>query len=47
MQMAMLEHQYWQDVTSEDGWSPGGRMGSMFNPTVRNFLQTKVFAGSP
>jgi hypothetical protein len=43
MQMAMLEHQYWQDVTREDGWSPGGRMGSMFNPTVRNFLQTNVF----
>ena len=47
MQMALLEYQYWQDVTSEDGFSPGGRMGSMFNPTVRNLLQTNVFAGKP
>lgn len=47
LQMAQLEYQYWQDVTSEDGFSPGGRMGSMFNPAVRNLLQTHVFAGSP
>jgi hypothetical protein len=43
MQMALLEYQYWSDVQSEDAWSAGGHMGSMFNPTVRNWLQTKVF----
>lgn len=47
MQMALLEYQYWNDIVSEDGWSPGGRMGSAFNPTVRNWLQTGVFATRP
>ncbi|MDB4939260.1 MAG: hypothetical protein JWP87_6232 [Labilithrix sp.] len=47
MQMALLEYQYWQDVAREDGFSPGGRMGSMFNPSVRNFLQTNVFVTKP
>lgn len=42
-QMAMLEYQYWSDVRAEDPASPGGNMGSAFNPTIRNLLQTTVF----
>jgi hypothetical protein len=42
-QMALLEYQYWRDVAAEDPWSPGGRMGSMFNPAVRDLLQRQVF----
>jgi len=43
MQMAHLEYQYWRDVQAEDGWSPGGQMGSMFNPSARNFIQHQIF----
>ena len=43
-QMAELEYQYWRDVAAEDSWSPGGELGSMFNPTVRDFLQRHVFS---
>jgi hypothetical protein len=42
-QMAMLEHQYWQDVRREDPWSPGGNMGSAFNPKARDLLQRRLF----
>ena len=42
-QMAMLEYQYWTDVTAEDSYSPGGHMGSMFNPSARDLLQRYVF----
>ena len=38
---AVLDH--WRDVAAEDPWSPGGRMGSMFNPAVRDLLQRQVF----
>jgi hypothetical protein len=42
-QMALLEYQYWQDVRSEDPLSPGGNLGSAFNPGVRDLLQRHVF----
>jgi hypothetical protein len=42
-QMAEHEYQYWQDVAAEDGWSPGGKMGSAFNPATRDLLQKKLF----
>jgi hypothetical protein len=42
-QMALLEYQYWSDVRGEDGLSPGGNMGSAFNPTARDLLQRHVF----
>jgi hypothetical protein len=47
MQMAMLEHQYWQDVRNEDSWSAGGRLGSAFNPTSRDLLQRRLFSLLP
>jgi len=42
-QMAALEYQYWQDVRAEDAVSPGGNMGSAFNPVARDLLQRHVF----
>ena len=42
-QMALLEYQYWQDVRAEDPLSPGGNLGSAFNPGVRDLLQRHVF----
>jgi len=42
-QMAALEYQYWQDVRAEDAVSPGGNMGSAFNPVARDVLQRHVF----
>lgn len=42
--MATIEHSYWSNVAAEDGWSPGGKMGSMFSPYVRDLLQVHVFA---
>lgn len=43
LQIATLEHRYWSDVAEEDGFSPGGRLGAMFNPAARDFLQQNVF----
>ncbi len=44
-QMAMLEHAYWDAVRREDPSSPGGNLGSMFNPRARDLLQRNVFGG--
>lgn len=43
LQIATLEHRYWSDVAGEDPLSPGGRLGAMFNPAARDFLQQNVF----
>ena len=44
-QMAMLEAAYWNAVRAEDPSSPGGNVGSMFNPRARDLLQRRVFGG--
>ena len=41
--IATLEYRYWADVVAEDPVSPGGRLGAMFNPKARDFLQQNVF----
>jgi hypothetical protein len=42
--MAEIEHQYWQNVKSEDPWSMGGQLGSAFNPAARDWLQRNWFS---
>lgn len=44
--MAAIEHRYWQNALAEDSWSGGGRLGSAFDPTARDFLQKYLF-GAP
>ncbi|MCA9585869.1 MAG: hypothetical protein KC657_10975 [Myxococcales bacterium] len=43
-QMAAIEQRYWQNVLLEDSWSPGGKLGSMFSPVTRDWLQQNVFS---
>ena len=43
LQMATIEHQYWNNVRQEDPLSPGGNLGSAFSPKARDFLQKNVF----
>ncbi len=42
-QMAAIEQQYWANVKSEDGASPGGNLGAAFSPGVRDWLQRHIF----
>jgi RHS repeat-associated protein len=42
--MALLEYQYWNNVKNEDPYSPGGRLGSAFDPDQRAWLQKHVFS---
>jgi hypothetical protein len=53
LQMASIEQRYWQNVATEDPYSPGGQLGAAFSPAVRDWLQCHVFgrprldAGAP
>jgi len=41
--IAQMEHEYWKRVRSEDTFSGGGQLGSIFVPTVRDWLQRNPF----
>jgi hypothetical protein len=43
LEMAQIEHNYWQNVAKEDPYSAGGKLGSAFNPTTRDWLQKNIF----
>lgn len=47
LQMAEAEAQYWRNVMAEDGWSAGGRMGSLFPPELRERIQKAASLQNP
>jgi len=42
--LADIEYRYWQNVACEDLYSSGGKLGSAFSPSVRDWLQTYYFS---
>jgi nucleoid-associated protein YgaU len=43
-QMAELEYAYWSRISDQKPDSTGGKLGSMFSPAFRDFLQQQLFS---